>query len=852
LADACTGQSAVCPDAKRPNTFPCRPAAGECDVEERCDGVNDSCPAIDGKKPSSSGCTDDGNPCTTDACDGMSNSCQHPPGNAGTQCRPSNGDCDLADTCSGTSALCPDSKRPSTYVCRPAPDACDLPETCTGTSDACPSDVFKSSTVQCRAPSCTSGTATLAANCTGSSAACPAAQTQVCPGSACSGSICAGNCTNDAACPMGQYCSAGVCTLKLGLGKLCNADGACTDGHCVDGVCCDSPCNGGICDSCTIVPGTCTAVATNTVCRPAVGECDVAEVCGGGKTCPADVTKDGQACSSDGNVCTTDVCAGAVCSHVAAPAETVCRPAAGECDAAETCGGATVCPQDKGQSDGTSCTDDGNPCTSDVCTAGSCQHPAGNKGAVCRVAAGDCDLADTCDGTSTMCTADLGRPDDTPCSGDGNVCTVDSCHGGLCVHVPGNAGAVCREAVGECDSAESCDGISAKCPPDGAKPNGTDCSPDANPCTQDICQLGTCTHPAGNAMTICRPAATLCDVAEQCDGASPNCPPDGYKSDGTACVDDGKPCTSDQCRAGKCSHTSNDGTSCEDGNVCTKMDTCSAGLCAGMPVIGCTCMSNADCDDKNVCNGVETCVSGACKAGTPLDCDDKNECTEDGCAPATGCLNPSLPDGAPCSDGLYCTIGDQCKSGVCTSGKQRDCGGMAQNLCQGGACDESKKECVSATAPDGRSCNDDNACTADDKCTLGSCAGTPKPNCRKCNAAAECNDDSPCTVDLCNDTKTCVYLPAAECADGGLDGGDQDAGDGGAYDADAFGALRDAPDDGPSTAEASSSQTYAKPAFGPCTCRFGAGSSRTPSMAFLGIVGLALRRVARRARRSRR
>jgi hypothetical protein len=263
-----------------------------------------------------------------------------------------------------------------------------------------------------------------------------------------------------------------------------------------------------------------------------------------------------------------------------------------------------------------------------------------------------------------------------------------------------------------------------------------------------------------------------------------------------------------------------------------------------MPVVGCTCKSNAECDDKNVCNGVETCVAGSCKAAAALDCDDKNECTEDGCAPATGCVNQSLPDGASCSDGLYCTIGDQCKSGVCTSGKQRDCGGLGLTLCQGGACDEGMKECVSATAPDGRACSDDNACTTDDKCRLGTCVGTPIANCRKCTAATECNDDTPCTVDLCNDLKTCVYLPTVECADGGVDGGIFDAGDGGAYDADAPGLSRDASADGPSIAEASANETYAKPAFGACTCRFGAGSSRTPSIALLSLVVLVLWRVA--------
>jgi cysteine-rich repeat protein len=46
------------------------------------------------------------------------------------------------------------------------------------------------------------------------------------------------------------------------------------------------------------------------------------------------------------------------------------------------------------------CTDDGNPCTLDVCNLMStCAHPAGHAGAVCRPAAGACDMAEVCDGT---------------------------------------------------------------------------------------------------------------------------------------------------------------------------------------------------------------------------------------------------------------------------------------------------------------------------------------------------------------------------------------------------------------------------------------------------------------------
>src|SRR5438552_18000003 len=88
---------------------------------------------------------------------------------------------------------------------------------------------------------------------------------------------------------------------------------------------------------------------------------------------------------------------------------TVCRAAAGECDLAETCGGVTTaCPTDAKKSTGTACTADANPCTLDQCdgTNVTCQHPAGNAGAVCRSAAGECDVAESCTGTSTTCPTD--------------------------------------------------------------------------------------------------------------------------------------------------------------------------------------------------------------------------------------------------------------------------------------------------------------------------------------------------------------------------------------------------------------------------------------------------------------
>src|SRR5439155_1828806 len=213
-----------------------------------------------------------------------------------------------------------------------------------------------------------------------------------------------------------------------------------------------------------------------------VNECDLAETSTGSTTTsPANAVKAaGTACTDDGNVCTTDTCNGSVgsplCTHPAGHAGTVCRATVNECDLAETCTGtSTTCPADAVKAVGSACTDDGNPCTTDTCNgtldSPACTHPVGNAGAVCRAAVNECDLADTCTGTSTTCPADAVKAVGTACTDDGNVCTTDVCNGTVgspaCTHPAGNAGTVCRAAVsGGCDIAETCTGTSTTCPPD--------------------------------------------------------------------------------------------------------------------------------------------------------------------------------------------------------------------------------------------------------------------------------------------------------------------------------------------------------------------------------------------------
>ena len=98
---------------------------------------------------------------------------------------------------------------------------------------------------------------------------------------------------------------------------------------------------------------------------------------------------------------------------------------------------------------------------------------------LCRIAANDCDAEETCTGTSGSCPADGFRAATTTCTGasNGGPCDgTDSCDGaGHCVDAFKAANKVCRAATNQCDQDELCTGTSSGCPADGYKPATTNC-----------------------------------------------------------------------------------------------------------------------------------------------------------------------------------------------------------------------------------------------------------------------------------------------------------------------------------------------------------------------------------------
>ena len=104
------------------------------------------------------------------------------------------------------------------------------------------------------------------------------------------------------------------------------------------------------------------------------------------------------------------------------------------------------------------------------------------------------------------------------------------------------SGPVCGNGLRE--GGEECDcGLSEDCTNPCCQPDTCTLSPQADCAQGDCCDLSTCSF--SQPATECRPAVGECDIAEQCDGLSPHCPPDDHLAPG-------QPCDQGYCHAGHC------------------------------------------------------------------------------------------------------------------------------------------------------------------------------------------------------------------------------------------------------------------------------------------------------------
>jgi hypothetical protein len=239
---------------------------------------------------------------------------------------------------------------------------------------------------------------------------------------------------------------------------------------------------------------------------------------------------------------------------------------------------------------------------------------------------------------------------------------------------------------------------------------------------------------------------------------------------------DNNPCTTDYCSAGSCVHTPlANGTGCTDGNSCTRTDTCQNGVCVGGSPVTCPALdachtagicnpstgacSNPNapdgtaCTDNNPCTKPDSCRGGACVSGPQVVCTASDACHAAGyCDYNTGnCTNPNAPDGTICNDGNACTTTDTCVNGSCTGTNPKTC--PASDSCHmPGTCDSGTGSCSNPNAPDGTICSDNNACTAPDQCTAGTCNS---------GAAVSMDDGNPCTTDSCDPKTGVSHTPIA-------------------------------------------------------------------------------------------
>jgi cysteine-rich repeat protein len=149
-------------------------------------------------------------------------------------------------------------------------------------------------------------------------------------------------------------------------------------------------------------------------------------------------------------------------------------------------------------------------------------------------------------------------------------------------------------------------------------------------------------------------------------------------------------------------------------------------------------------------------LGGLCKIGSALSCDDSNVCTADSCDPSAGCLHK--PIAGSCNDGNACTDNDQCNAGSC-AGSIKVCDDA--NPCSLNTCDPQ----AGCQYPDEA---DKTFCSADTKywCEAGQCV--VKILCGNGVIDAEtnetCDDSNKTSWDGCSDK--CI----SECWSLDLDG----------------------------------------------------------------------------------
>lgn len=304
---------------------------------------------------------------------------------------------------------------------------------------------------------------------------------------------------------------------------------------------------------------------------------------------------------------------------------------------------------------------------------------------------------------------------------DGNPCTSDMCLLGSCTHMP-QIGQLCEDDGNEC-TYDQCD-INGDCTHP-VKEDGETCGSEATCISGQCvsCFMLTCDmfgYECGSFGNGCGGTMNCgtCETGENCDS--------GYCVE---CVPDcsGKDCGGDGC-GGSC------GT-CESGYYCE------SGICEQESTTTISEGCSEGCDDGNDCTldycNIDTCMHVP-RIGEVCT-DDGNSCTDDVCNVNGACTHPAVADETPCEN-----------SGVCMSG-------VCSGQCFPFTCQAFGYEC--GIIPNGcggqLNCG---TCDSGEVCEAGQCVSDCVPNCANKN----CGDDG------CGGScGTCTEYPNSYCHDSG-------------------------------------------------------------------------------------
>ena len=360
--------------------------------------------------------------------------------------------------------------------------------------------------------------------------------------------------------------------------------------------------------------------------------------------------------------------------------------------------------------------------------------------------------------------------------------------------------------------AQTCQGM--RCGDDGC--GGACPCPSSTFCHQGTClQDGTCINDADGDQVCdeddnCVDLANLdqadldgdglgdvcdCDVDgdEDCGRVDPSCASQGCGGGPATDCDDLDPARHsaaiEACNGidDDCDDAVDDGADadCDDGDACTLSDICDGGSCVGTHPMVCEALDdchtvgtcNPDtglcstplqpdltiCDDANACTRDDRCSAGVCVGASPVDCQALDDCHLAGvCEPSTGlCSTPMAPEGTDCDDSDACSQQDRCVAGSCAGASLVVCQPM-DDCHLAGVCDPATGACSDPPGPDEAVCDDGDACTRDDRCSAGTCVGQDPVACGAsdvCHLAGVCDP----STGLCSDPAAPDETP---CDDG--------------------------------------------------------------------------------------